>query len=181
MTERQAPIDRETLAACLSYDRNTGVFTWLIPHGRWAIQIGSPAGTLDADGYVKIHLQQRFYRAHRLAWLYEYGEWPAHPIDHINRIRSDNRIDNLRLTNPSANGLNSTVPRRQNKTGFVGVVAPTKRIKHWRARITVNYKQIHLGNFDSAEAAYQAHIKAKQELGHLQDIAAAIALLEKPQ
>jgi len=47
-------------------------------------------------GYIIIKINRKDYQAHRLAWLYEYGNFPKQTIDHINRIKTDNRICNLR-------------------------------------------------------------------------------------
>ncbi len=91
----------------LNYCKNTGVFTWAKGASR-KMPEGSVAGRLDKDGYVLIGLNYREYRAHRLAWFYFYEKWPDTELDHKNRNRRDNSIDNLREATHSQNLANST-------------------------------------------------------------------------
>jgi hypothetical protein len=88
-----------------------------------------------------------------------YGDWPSSELDHINNIPTDNRISNLRLSNPSANNLNKHRPRSDNKSGYRGVIAYKNK---WRADIKLNGKPQYLGVFDTAEAAYAAYLSAKK-------------------
>ena len=86
-------ITADELRSILHYNPLTGVFTRIRsahPH-----RVGVVVGSVS-HGYILIGLLGKRYRAHRLAWLYVYGTWPKHDIDHINRNRSDNRICNLR-------------------------------------------------------------------------------------
>lgn len=77
-------------------------------------------GCLDKDGYLKLKIKGRKFSAHRVAWLLCYGDFPKSEIDHINRIRTDNRIENLRESNRKQQAENTT--RKPNKkTGVVGV------------------------------------------------------------
>jgi hypothetical protein len=102
------------------------------------------------------------YSAHRLAWLYVYGEWPSDQIDHINRNRSDNRIANLRIATPTQNQANRSVCKR-NTTGFKGVTVDP-RTGRFRAKIRVNGKRTHIGVFDSAEEAGAAYVAASRRV-----------------
>ena len=82
----------QRLREILNYDPETGQFSWKQPaQGRSSKKIG----TKDPGGYLQISVERCVYQAHRLAWLYFYGQWPAAVIDHINRCRTDNRIANL--------------------------------------------------------------------------------------
>ena len=85
-------ITQEELKELLDYNPETGLFTWNVYNN---IKNKTTAGTFN-DGYIQIKIKQKIYQAHRLAWLYVYGEWPKGQIDHINGIRDDNRIENLR-------------------------------------------------------------------------------------
>lgn len=87
-------ITQEELKEYLHYDPLTGDFNWTI--GKRGLKVNSKAGSMNDQGYVIIRINNIRYRAHRLAWLYVYGHFPINEIDHINGVRSDNRIENLR-------------------------------------------------------------------------------------
>lgn len=137
------------LRELLHYAPETGVFTWSKP--RSGVRHGAQAGMVDR-GYRFIRLLGRVYYAHRLAWLYVYGEWPRGQIDHIDGNPSDNRICNLRDATHSQNNMNKRV-KRDNQTGLKGV---KKYRKRFQARINGDY----LGTFDTAEDAHAAYIAA---------------------
>lgn len=140
----------------LHYDPETGIFTWLIPK-RNSVKTGSIAGTKDRYGYIQIQLQHKRYGAHRLAWLYVHGRFPDSQIDHINRVKADNKICNLREVTHQQNQFNRDV-NKNNTSGYIGV---TMKGKKYRARITVEGKRTYLGLFDTAEKAGQAYLAAK--------------------
>lgn len=147
------------LRARLRYDAGTGVFTWAERRGG-RIVAGRPAGSPNKDGYIQIGIGGRKYYAHRLAWLYFYGEWPRGMVDHKDTNRANNRISNLRETTHVENGHNS-VASKSGKSGIRGV----RQLRgKWVASIVHNRKAQHLGCFTSevdAEAAYKA---AKERL-----------------
>jgi hypothetical protein len=97
-----------------------------------------------------------------LAWAIAYGTWPQQ-IDHQDRIRNNNRLDNLRLATASQNSLNRGV-RKNNTSGFKGV-SYAKQTGKWWARIVVNGSRQSLGLFNSAEEAARAY-KAAEALHH---------------
>src|SRR3990167_1974171 len=92
---REHPSKNE-LASLVDYNKEDGLIRWKISP-RYGIYIGSVAGCLDDRGYITVRIKRRAYRAHRLAWFITYGYWPKE-IDHINRDKTDNRIENLRDT-----------------------------------------------------------------------------------
>ena len=155
-------INQNRLKQLLKYDSKTGVFTRKLTTSTGKYKVGDKAGGYNSQGYIKIHLEKNIFRGHHLAWLYVYGEWPKEQIDHINGIRDDNRIVNLREINNSGNCQNIRKPQKNNKTGFLGVSYMKNRNK-FRASITVNWKYIHLGLFNKAEEAYQAYLEAKRK------------------
>ena len=123
----------EALRSELRYDPETGHFYSLRNTSRR--KIGDVAGFVEMDGYRSINvLSMRFY-AHRLAWFYVHHEWPRSILDHINGDRDDNRIGNLRLSNPSLNAANSKLTRK-NTSGLKGVY-PERVTGKWKAGITV--------------------------------------------
>src|SRR5271168_635905 len=107
-------ITASDLRKIISYDADTGIFIWRHRDGdipeirRWNTRYaGMHAGCQNAKGYVTLHIDhdglKKHLKAHRLAWLYVTGEWPAKEVDHINLIKSDNRWANLREATPSQN------------------------------------------------------------------------------
>lgn len=140
----------------LDYDPESGVFTWRVSAG--TASAGSIAGSINGTGYRQIWVENKSYKAHRLAWLYVHGAWPSRELDHINQIRDDNRIANLREATRSENCLNKPL-QSNNSSGFRGVSwYPPSGM--WVARIKRNGKQKHLGYFPTAEAASAAYQKA---------------------
>jgi hypothetical protein len=149
----------DRLRAMVNYSRSTGEFTWAEQRTN-RCPLGGAAGWTDEDGYVHIRLDGRLYLAHRLAWLYVHGEWPAGLLDHKNRNPGDNRIANLRLASHSQNHAN-TAKRADNKSGFKGVCWSTAA-NRWRASIKYGSTVKFLGHFDDpkdAAAAYDAAAK----------------------
>ena len=144
----------------LSLDSETGVFTWKSKRGSGS-NAGDVAGKITKYGYVSIKIDQVDYFAHRLVWLIEHGSFPSLKIDHINRIKTDNRISNLREATDSQNAQNHISPQSNNKSGFRGV-SPYKG--KWKASITKDGKQIYLGLFDGKLDAASAYIVAKQNV-----------------
>jgi len=149
----------QELRNILSYDSATGLFTWLVSRGRAVA--GDQAGSPNSRGYIHIKIFKVLYKAHRLAWLYMYGTWPLHDIDHINRIKTDNRICNLRLATRSMNTQNT--PNRSSNTSGQKGVCWLKRNKKWVAKITVNYSIRYLGVFNDFNEAVAARKKAEKQ------------------
>ena len=144
----------ERLKELLSYDPDTGLFTWRVARGKAAR--GSVAGYLRPDGYLEIRLDERAYYAHRLAWLYTKGVWPPRKLDHEDLNKANNREGNLRLATNSQNSGNTGLNSR-NTSGYKGV----KQLPNGRfvAQIGRHGRMYHLGmyaNAFEAVAAYEA-------------------------
>lgn len=153
-------ISRSELREILHYDPSTGIFTWLVNKGRRA-KVGSVAGGLTITGYVRIIINSKYYLAHRLAWLYITGKMPENETDHVNGIKNDNRIVNLREATRSEN-MRNKVKFKTNSSGFKGVDYITSTNKY-RVRVGVDKKRIYLGSYNTAEEAslvYQSFAKA---------------------
>jgi hypothetical protein len=119
-------------------------------------------GSIAKNGYVVFHYKNKLVYAHRIAWQIVHGFVPPKHIDHINRIKTDNRIDNLRLADDLINSRNRSLANKNNLScGLLGVTKP-KHTKKWIASIWVNRKRIHLGYFHTSEEAHQAYIEAKK-------------------
>lgn len=153
-------LTQERLKELLDYDPETGVFTWKVYRGG-RIKKGENAGWFNDEKYKHIKIDGKQYKAHRLAWLYVYGQLPVKDIDHINRDRADNRIRNLREVSNQQNSWNQRVGKN-NTSGYTGVTW-YKRINKWGAYIKVNYKRIHLGFYSTPEEANAAYVRAKAE------------------
>jgi hypothetical protein len=152
-------MNQEQLKQILNYDPDTGIFTWKVANGR-RVKIGEIAGRTTNTGHRQIGINNKQYLQHRLAWLYVYGTMPSKNIDHINGIRNDNRIANLREATHLENHQNRSKTIK-NSTGYLGVVLTRGR---YIAQITVDKKHIYLGIYDTKEEAYDAYLKAKSEL-----------------
>lgn len=118
-------------------------------------------GTYDRDGYVKIRVDGKCYRLHRIAWLYIYGELPKNEIDHIDGNRANNSINNLRDVDRSTNQQNQRKARKDNISGLIGVTY-CKDIDKYKSRIKIKGATKHLGLFNSSHEAHDAYLKAKR-------------------
>lgn len=123
--------------------------------------VGKKAGVLSKSGYVYIGFMGKKLIAHRMIWLWHYGQFPVE-IDHVDRCRSNNKIENLREVTRQQNNFNTGLSKN-NSSGANGV-AWHSQAKKWRAYIMRDYKQIALGLFDTVHEAAQA--RAAAELIH---------------
>lgn len=145
-------MDKKRLKEMLSYNPETGEFTWLKRRqGRRFDRVGS----INSHGYPRIKIDYQEYMLHVLAWLYVYGEMPASPIDHIDRNKSNTRISNLRLASNSQNQWNRGF-QRSNSYGFKGITW-SAHAKKWVAKICCDRKHQYLGSFNSKEDAALAY------------------------
>lgn len=100
-------ISADDVRRLLCYDDSSGILKWVNPHPDSRGMAGRAVSAVSKSGYVVITINRVKYQAHRIIWLYVYGEMPPEFIDHINGIKTDNRICNLRLASRSQNGMNS--------------------------------------------------------------------------
>lgn len=167
MAQGKSTLTHARLQELLDYDPQTGIFTWKKPTGR-RVKVGQIAGCDIGSGHLVIRIDTRAYCYHRLAWLYVTGEWPPQEIDHKDRNPGNNRFDNLRLATHAQNLKNQRKPKN-NTSGFKGVKLD-KRNGRWIARITMEYKDVHIGCFATAEEAAKAYDDAA--LKHFGEFAA---------
>lgn len=105
-----------------------------------------------AEGYLTLNLNKKYkLLQHQLVWYITYG-MVVESIDHINGIKDDNRICNLRSVTNQENAFNRTKAK-----GYYW----NKRDKKWQANIKLNGKSINLGYFITEEEARQAYLDAK--------------------
>ena len=159
-TDKEVGLTADRLRHLLHYDPDTGVFTWLRPNPNWKQgRTGMRAGCFHkSSGYCAIKIDSRGYRAHRLAWLYVYGEWPKEELDHVNCDKSDNRIANLRGASRHQNLANAPAWGKNLKG--------TDQLPggRWRAKMCVKYKQITIGIFDTEIEAHEAYLHEVKKL-----------------
>lgn len=152
-------LTKEVLKSLLVYDKLTGIFTRNYSNRR--VKKGSVAGGIDLHGYINISVNKKLYKAHRLAWLYEFGMFPNGDIDHINGQRSDNRLENLRDVSRFVNLQNLRQAKSNSKTKLLGAF-PAKI--GFQSSIKTNGVKVCLGTYTTAEEANRVYIKAKSEL-----------------
>lgn len=162
MTQHEL-ITAERLRELLQYDPETGLWTWLVPHGRWGrIPAGVPAGCVQKHGCVAVHVERRQYKTHRLAWLWMTGTWPTRGIDHVDGNPLSNRWLNLRLASQSENMQNQCI-RSDNTSGHKGVYLHRGANK-WQAQIKSFGAYNYLGLFSTREEAASAYASAADKL-----------------
>ena len=149
-------ITQDILKEQLSYDKDTGLFKFKKKKG--GMPAGSIAGYVQRDGYRAISINGVQYKAHRLAWLYTYGQFPTDFLDHINMEKDDNRLCNLRQATKSQNHMNRKA-YTNNKLGVKGVHMCGKK---FRALIKKDGSQICLGIYQTINEAKEAYRKASE-------------------
>ena len=143
------------------YNAQTGALVWK-KKPAIAVSAGDLAGNIQpSNGYRYVSFKGYSIRAHRLIWALFYGEWPEGDLDHINGIRSDNRISNLRDAGRCSNAQNERKARKNNKS--TGLLGSYKAGNRYRAIIHVDGNPVHLGRFDTAEDAHAAYVAAKRK------------------
>lgn len=151
-------ITQDELKERLHYDAESGVFTWINVISKR--MFGKAAGSKHKQGYVIIRVKNRAYLAHRLAWLYVHGCFPAAglEIDHIDLDKKNNAISNLRLATRSQNMMN--VGGSAYSSSGVKGVSFRKDLNKYASRIMVDNKPIHLGHFKTIDEAREAYENA---------------------
>ncbi|TDR82188.1 HNH endonuclease signature motif containing protein [Paludibacterium purpuratum] len=152
----------DQLKQIVSYDKKTGVFTWLTRMG--PRHPGEVAGTKCRRGYLSICIHRKIYKAHRLAWLYVYGVWPSGQVDHIDNNKSNNAIANLRDVDQALNQRNRRIAKNDSETGVLGVSRWPDGRPGFKAQITVDGRCRYIGTFETMESAHEAYLLAKKNL-----------------
>ncbi len=145
----------ERLRELLHYDPETGI--WM------RLKDNTEAGWIDtSNGYRRIWVDGAKIYAHRLAWFWMTGEWPAALVDHEDEDPLNNRWSNLRQATKSTNGANRGMTVK-NTSGLKGVSTSRQVSWRWRADIQVRGRKIYLGYFDCPVAAYLTYVVASDK------------------
>jgi len=157
-------LDQKTLKDIIHYDPDTGIFTWKSSCIGRKGKDGRAGNKCRTNGYRFITVNNKHYSEGRLAWLYMEGYWPEHQIDHINRIRDDNRWCNLRHVTVSCNVKNRAVA--SNSTSGVTGVYFNKNANKWQAYIRSDSKKSrYLGIFENKDHAVKARWESEVRYG----------------
>tara|TARA_R110001632_G_C11251742_1_gene408913 strand:+ start:123 stop:656 length:534 start_codon:yes stop_codon:yes gene_type:complete len=156
-------LTQEQLKAELNYDQHTGLFTRIRTNTNNVI-IGDNSGSISKQGYLNIMVLSTRYLSHRIAWLYEYGNFPTKNIDHINGVKTDNRIINLREATHEENAKNMKMTSL-NSSGFLGVCWH-KPTESWQVSINTNTNRIYLGIFKKLSDAVKTRVDAEEKYGY---------------
>ena len=152
-------ITQEHLKSLFDYKDGNLILKVTIPKSRK--RPGECMGSLKRTGYIEITIKKKKYLAHRLVYIWHFGDIQDNlQIDHINRIRNDNRIENLRVVTNQQNKFNKT-----NTKGYTY----NKKNKKFQARITINGKEKNLGYFNNEDEAHTAYLNAKEKVHTFDD------------
>lgn len=163
MTDRD---EFDAASRLFAYEAGTGLIRWRVSTNL-RIRVGDAAGCVDGHGYVRITIaldgaRRRSLAAHRVAWLLAHGAWPAGEIDHINGVKTYNRLANLRDVSRSANGMNRVRADRDSSTGLLG--ASRHKSGKFLAQIRQGGQYRYLGLHATPEEAHKAYCAARAGL-----------------
>lgn len=157
---QEQELTHSLLQKLIHYLPETGEFRWKMDAPTGTAKAGALVTKSERSGYHTIVVMGRKYYAHRLAWFYTHGGWPPN-IDHDNRVRTDNRIENLRSCSQAEN-MQNTKLRRDNSSGLYGVSTRTDG-SHF-ARVRVEGRVTYLGSYRDPDRANAAAVAAKGRL-----------------
>lgn len=163
MTNIPKEPDIGLIRSLLHYDPETGHLTWKVQRGSRA-KVGAIAGCVrGTDGYLCVNIKEcGMMQAHRLAWAIVTGVWPRRLIDHRNCVRADNRWENLREADDSANAYNQSI-KRNNTSGIKGVNWDKTKNK-FSAKIQIKKRRYTIGLYSTLEDAALAYESAAKRL-----------------
>lgn len=160
-------ITQAELQKLIDYDPSTGIVRWKLRDGylRWnAKYAGKIAGSLKkSDGYMNIGINGQTLRLHRVIWILMNGDDSFEHIDHINGIRTDNRLENLRAVSRQQNMQNRPLSY-MNTSGHIGV-SWNRSAQKWQAQIKYSRRSFYLGLFDDLEKAVEVRKEAETRFG----------------
>ena len=150
-------MDYETAKEFFNYDPDTGRITWRVRSGK-KVKIGDVAGSINGEGYMQIRFKGKGHYAHRVIWLLVTGKWPENDIDHINGIRDDNRLSNIRAATRGENNQNM---KPYSNTGISGITL--EKNGRYKARLHLDGKYVLNTTRKTFEDAVSAVAEAKRK------------------
>lgn len=136
----------------MRFDWESGEAYWIKPTSNRA-KVGDLVGCINPDGYIQVQFKGKPYKLHRLLWFMWYKVWPEFVIDHIDRDRTNNRIQNLRDVTERINLGNGSV-HCDNEYGIKGIAYdPNYAAKPHRVQISRGGAVIHRSHHETVEAA----------------------------
>lgn len=150
---------KDLIKEYIHYEPETGELFWKKSPALW-IKPGDKAGCLNQNGYIHVILKGKCLKAHRVAWLLSYGDWPKQQIDHINNIRTDNRISNLRDVDEQTNQSK----KKCHQEGILWGTSFHKKTKTYAARFSFEKKIYCIGYYKTREEAHKVSCEKMKEL-----------------
>lgn len=148
------------LQKALVYEPATGVLRWAERVAN-CVRVGDRAGMVGHNGYRKVRFKGQTLLEHRVVYALAHGRWPVQEIDHLNGVRDDNRLENLREVSASLNRQNQRRAHRNSSHGFLGV---SVRRGKFAAVITLDGKAKRLGTFETPDQAHKVYVETKRRL-----------------
>jgi hypothetical protein len=161
---KKCDLTAEEVRYFFDYDKETGNLIRIITSKNNQQYLNKVAGSKWRNGRVIVSVPGgRRFQAHRLVWLWVYGEGPKHEIDHINGNPSDNRIENLRDVTRSVNGENQRTAMVDSRSGILGATWVESR-QRYHVAIKAKGKHYFIGSFKDQDQAREAYVTAKRKL-----------------
>ena len=147
------------------YEPETGLLIRKVATGNNRFHAGTPVGCSSPNGYLCVRVDKVLHQVHRVCYLLAYGSLPDDmQVDHINHMRDDNRLCNIRLVDNTTNSRNASIGKN-NTTGVCGVWVNKRGAKRYCAEIKVNRVKKFLGCFDTLDEAAAARREAELKYG----------------
>lgn len=148
------------LSQLLNYDSGSGHLSWKVDRKNGTSRAGDRAGYKHRTGYLELEVNGKSFLAHRVCWLLHFGTMPEGQVDHINGIRDDNRISNLRVVANRTNSQNRKCHREGKLVGACFV----PRKKKYLSSIRISGKNVSLGYYLTEKEAHNMYVLALKNI-----------------
>lgn len=153
-------LTQEQVRALFDY-REDGYLVWKIKPSK-SVARGSLAGSSPEknEEYRRVKINGWDYAVHRVIYLWHYGESPQ-VVDHIDRDKRNNRIENLRAATIAQNAWNVDI-RTDGKVPYKGITYRPEKKKPWIFELRANGKRVIHQSFSSLKEAVAAAREARR-------------------